>query len=112
MNPQALPARWRDLANDLEPYSNAAAVAWRAAASELETAIRERDEEALTLSEAADRSGYSERTLRQRLSDGDIENLGRRVRRSDLPRKARPNVTTSGYDPAADARQLINGRGT
>jgi hypothetical protein len=68
--------------------------------------------ELLTLGEAVRESGYSERRLRELVSEGRLENAGRhgapRFRRDALPRKR----TSSGspgaeYDPVADARALV-----
>lgn len=103
---------WRDRANNLRRWADAegAARALEGAAAELEAALREATDEALTLAEASEASGYSERRLRELLADGTIPNAGRRgaprIRRGDLPRRA-GRTTPTGYDPAADARQLL-----
>jgi hypothetical protein len=111
MTPDALAAVWRDRAEQLRRWAGAegAAVAWEAAAAELDAALREVDGEALTLSEAAAESGYAARTLRQMVAEGTLPNAGRRnaprIRRADLPRrpaKARP----TDYDARADAARL------
>ncbi len=70
----------------------------------------------LTLDEAAKRSGYSRDHLRRlhRLGKVPARRHGRRLqfRIADLPRK--PNTLAgprlSGYDPAADARQVATRR--
>jgi hypothetical protein len=105
-----LPATWRARAADLERFAPPAAEAFRVAADELDAELREAAGEALTLSEAAEESGYAPRTLRQMVAEGKLPNAGRRnaprVRRADLPRrpsKASPN----GYDAAADAARLM-----
>ncbi len=72
---------------------------------------------ALTLGEAAARSGYSAGHLGRLVRQGKIPNAGQprspRVRVVDLP--ARPSaVVAEGrsrkYDPATDARSLVNRR--
>lgn len=72
---------------------------------------------ALTLAEAASRSGYSEEHLGRLVRDGKIPNAGRRgaprIRAGDLPR--RPDTKVAGprsaaYDPITDARALLNRR--
>lgn len=103
---------WRERANNLRRWADAegAARALEVAATELEVALREAADEALTLAEAAEASGYSERRLREFLTEGTIPNAGRkgapRIRRGDLPRRA-GRTTSTGYDPAADARRLL-----
>ena len=61
-------------------------------AGELGAAHREAQLEALTLSEAAEESGYTYSTLQKMLADGKLPNIGDkhrpRLRRGDLPRKA------------------------
>lgn len=100
---------WRERAAALEEYAPAACRAFEVAAAELEAALRARADEKLTLAEAVRESGYSDRRLREFLADGVIPNAGRpgapRIRRSDLPRKAK-RTASRGYDPVADARAL------
>ena len=112
-------ARWRTLADTLEPYAAPAAIAWRAAADELEAAQREEADELLTLEAAALASGYSVETLRKLVAHGTIPNAGKkhrpRIRRADLPRRAgqRTDVTeqaSTTYDPEADALSLLRVR--
>ena len=108
-----LPEQWRRRASELDAYAPPAARAFREAAGELELALRAQDQAILTVPEAARISGFAQRTLRERISSGALENLGQkgspRVRRSDLPRKARSKATLSRYDPADDARTLLAG---
>jgi hypothetical protein len=102
---------WRTEAERLERFAPAAAVAFRDAAAQLETAIRAEADEVLTLTEAAMASGHSVDHLRHLVAAGVLHNAGRkgapRVRRSDLPKKTRP---VSQYDVNADARRLAGVR--
>lgn len=108
---QQLAERWRRDAELLDSYgASAAAEACRLHARQLEDAAASFEDEPLTLAEAAAESGYSERRLRELLSTGEIPQAGRkgspRIRRRDLPRK--PGTTAAaGYDPAADAQDLL-----
>jgi hypothetical protein len=101
---------WRARAAELERYSPAAAEAFRVAAGELEQALREAADAELTLGEAARESGYSDRRLRELIADGSIPQAGRkgapRIRRGDLPRKAKQKDAGT-YDAAADAAALL-----
>lgn len=113
--PAELPATWRERADLLEAHgAGEAARTCRVLADELEAALRATAEARLTLAEATRESGYSERRLRELLSDGAIPNAGRkhapRIRRSDLPRKPRTEVG-NGFDPASEARRIIAGGG-
>lgn len=105
---EALPELFRAKAEELAPYSPPAAFAWREAARILADALQAEADELLTLSSAAEESGYSERRLRELLASGGIPQAGRkgapRIRRSDLPK--RKAMATSTYNPVADARRL------
>jgi len=83
-----------------------------ALAGELSEALRDRAEEELTLDQAVAESGYSKRRLRQLVAEGSVPNAGRkgapRIRRADLPRKAR-KTGTNGFDAAAHARDILGG---
>jgi hypothetical protein len=112
MTPDALPDAWRDRAEQLRRWARAegAAVAWEAAAAELEASLRAAEDEALTLAEAVAESRYSDRRLREMIAEGLIPNAGRkhapRIRRADLPR--RPGRTsTATYDATEDAARLM-----
>jgi len=88
-----LPAQWHTQADALERYGAAGnAIALRAAADQLEAALRAADGDVLTIAEAAAASGFSRDHLGRLLRAGAIPNVGRphapRVRKSDLPRKA------------------------
>jgi hypothetical protein len=110
MIPAELPATWRSRADELRPYAPAAAEAFARAADELAAAMAEAADTPLTLAEAAEESGYSERRLRELLAAGDVPNAGRkhrpRVRRGDLPRRPR-KASSNGYDAGEDAARLM-----
>ena len=108
-----LATEWRERAQRLREWGGGegCALAWEGAAGELEMAVREAADEALTLREAAAESGYSERRLRELLAEGEIPQAGRkgapRIRRADLPRKRKSGLSGGGgYDPDADAEEL------
>jgi hypothetical protein len=107
-----LVATWTARAEELAPYAAPAAEAFRRAAAELEAELRAKNEEALTLEQAAEESGYAADSLRHMVSDGKVPNAGRlgapRIRRGDLPR--RPRATASAYDPNEDALSLVRRR--
>ena len=67
--------------------------------------------EGLTLDQAAEESGYSKRTIREQVARGKIPNAGKhgrpRIRRADVPRKARP--TSDQFNPEAEARRVVAG---
>jgi|SRR5919108_2364668 hypothetical protein len=110
MSMRDLLERWRAEAARLERFAPAAAVAFADCARELEDALRAADDEPLTLEQGAAESGFSKDHLRHLIGSGAIANAGRRhaprIRRGDLPRKAKRRV--GRYDVEADARQLIN----
>lgn len=86
---------WRDeAATHRTRYKDEARAAMlELAARELEARLRDYDEENLSLSEAADVSGYSYDHIGRLVRTGQIPNAGcknaPRIRRKDLPRKAR-----------------------
>lgn len=88
-----LAASWREEADRLrERYaSDHLAQLCEAHARELEHLANARLDEELTITHAADLSGYSKSHLRQLIRDGEIPNAGRkgrpRIRRGDLPMK-------------------------
>ena len=104
-----LPGRWLTRAGELDRYSSAAAEAHRQCAAELREAREAREREVLTLKEAARESGYAERTLRQKLSEGAIPNAGRkhapRILRSDLPKRSRGKG--NGWDASEHVRGIV-----
>jgi hypothetical protein len=86
--------------------------AYELAASDLEAALEEGAKEALTLTEAADESGYSADHLGRLVRDGKIPNAGRpgapRIARRSLPAKAGvPSVATEGMGPQNDRTQIV-----
>jgi excisionase family DNA binding protein len=79
--------------------------------ADLAPATAEHHTTLLTLTQAAHVSGYSADHLGRLVRIGELTNYGRphapRVRTGDLPRRARrAPVTSTGYDPAADAWSL------
>lgn len=108
--------RWREEAALLRRYGHeATALACEKHAAELEAALGEAAAEELTLAEASAESGYSERRLRELIASGAVPNTGRknrpRIRRGELPRRAGKRPSPGGYDPEADARQLLGRAG-
>ena len=90
--PADLPAEWRTQAEELRRFgAEEAASALTVCADDLEETWRAWQTEPMTLEEAADESGYSYSSLQQKVSAGEIPNVGEsrkpRVRREDLPRK-------------------------
>jgi hypothetical protein len=114
MSVRDLPAQFRAEAAHLEPYAPAAAVAWRAAAARLDAELIAADGEALTLSEAAKESGYSPDHLRHMVAGGTLENAGTkgrpRIRRGELPKKAKAAESNATYDATADAISINSRR--
>jgi hypothetical protein len=109
--PSDLPAAWRERAELFRCHgATGQAAALEAVAGELEGALRAAAAEELTLAEASRESGYSERRLRELITEGRIPQAGRRgaprIRRADLPRRARAEAGGT-YDPAADAAALL-----
>lgn len=109
---RSLASRWRTEAETLDRYGDGrGATVARLHADELEQAAADLAAEALTLSEAAAESGYSERRLRELLTSGEIPQAGKkgapRIRRGDLPRKP-GSATPSDYDVEADAHDLLS----
>ncbi len=99
---ESLPGAWRRWAEALRRYGGERpAAALEACAAELETALRDRDETTLSLTEAAKESGYSADHLGRLVRDGKIPNAGRPgapgIARVHLPRKATAPVPD---DPA------------
>ena len=88
---------WRDSAQDDEQlpavqalYQELASLAEDFAA-ELDATVTDWQNEALTIKQAAQESGYSQEALRRAIRNGDLANAGRkgspRIKRVDLPRK-------------------------
>lgn len=114
-----LAGTWRGHAEMLRRYGDdRGATVLEALAGQLEEAIRDQEQEVLTLSQAAAESGYSKRRLRELMADGKLNNQGERGRprilRGDLPVKpvkqrpaASPGSRDTRYDPLQDARRLV-----
>ena len=97
---EALTERWLSDAETLERYREGAGSVARLHATELQEAIREGQDELLTLDQAAKMSGYSKRQLHHLLANESIPQAGRkgspRIRVGDLPSKPKkPDVPTS-----------------
>lgn len=93
MSPQELSSRWREQASLLRHHRLERDAAWlEDRADELEQSLTEVEADLVTLTEAAQISGYSADHLGRLVRDGKLANLGRpkapRVRTRDLPRKA------------------------
>jgi hypothetical protein len=80
--------------------------------------LNAREEEVLTLPEAARRSGYSAEHLGRLIREGKLPNAGVKnrplVRAGDLPIRPGRAFAAAGaaaYDPATDARTLLGRRG-
>ncbi len=113
-----LPASWREEAKRLRSLeANGQAAAFEQAANELEAAIAVRENQTLTIREAAAESGYSEEHLRRLARAGQLQverNGGPksriRIRRADLPLKRRKDghdhLERVAYDPDVDARSI------
>ena len=92
--PADLLALWQQRADYLHQFGDPnSARLWRTAAVELERALEAFGAETLTLTEAAQATGYSPDYIRQQIAAGDLPNAGRknapRVRRADL--KVKPH---------------------
>ncbi len=88
----ALASQWREVAATLRPYgAESAATALERCADELEARVMEWADKLLTLSDAAQQSGYSVQHLRRLVTQGLLTDVAEssqiRVRRGDLPRK-------------------------
>jgi len=92
-----LVGKWREEAMNLRDWGcDNHADAIERCAAELEAHQREAELEAMTIEDAARESGYSTSALYKKVASGQLQNVGRknapRVRRSDLPRKARTHT--------------------
>jgi len=117
-SPSALRAKWSARQyewRELRVQVDGAAVAAEILADidAIETSVAD---ELLPLAAAARESGYSCDHLARLIRNGSIPNAGRRsaprIRRGDLPRKARriEGERQSTYDPQTDARDLVSRR--
>ena len=112
MDVGCLADQWETDARKLREYGQeSAANVAELHAHQLREALRNAGDEALTLAESAAESGYSERRLRELVAEGSVPNAGRRgaprIRRGDLPRKAR--AASNGFDAGAEARAILGG---
>jgi hypothetical protein len=113
--------RWRAASLRQWAADEGTAKVYEYVADELEEINRRQGDDALTLVEAAHETGYSAEHLGRLVREGKVSNAGRknapRIRRGDLPHKARPaglqiaGHGTKRYDPVADARSLLSRRG-
>lgn len=107
---EALADNWEEEANDFRQRGlKREARMVKSFAEELRQTLTAWKMEALTVADAAAESGYSESHLRSLLSDGSLENVGRagapRVRRLDLPAKARAAGGSSDFVTEAVSRR-------
>jgi hypothetical protein len=117
--PTALIVQWRELAEMLRAEGCPEVAATRErCASELETCLHKHDNEALSVNQAANESGYSAEYLRRVLRDTPTLNAGRAgkplILRRDLPRKPAAALVGTGpkpYDVNADAQSLVSRQG-
>jgi excisionase family DNA binding protein len=107
-----LSTRWRVKAAELRPYAPPAAQAFEDCARDLDEALRDANEQLLSLEQAAFTTGYSGDHLRRLARNGRLPAVrrGRRLffRTDQLPRKPAAVDAASGvhYDPIADARRV------
>ncbi|OLD37661.1 MAG: hypothetical protein AUI57_10060 [Candidatus Rokubacteria bacterium 13_1_40CM_2_68_8] len=99
-----LAGRWRaDAAVLRRRGADQHAAVLESCAADLEAWARERDLEALTLEQAERESGYSYSALQKMVAAGRLRNVGEshrpRVRRGDLPKKARSMTPTACAGP-------------
>lgn len=115
--PDNLPARWKERAEYLRQFGDAAcARLWELAARELEDALKLQGDATYSLTEAAKLSGFTSDHLSQLIRKGRIPNAGRqaapRIRRGDLPIKraggpGRPKAAASPSDLGNDQARRI-----
>jgi hypothetical protein len=110
VNLAELPTLWRARADELRPYAPGVGEAFARAAAELEEALHAAGTEELTLAEASRESGYAERTLREKLANGELPNAGARhrprIRRADLPRRA--GAAQGGWDSERHVAAIVS----
>ena len=106
-----LVSEWRETAALLRDHGAIeAAQTTEKLASEVVEAVKRAEDEELTLAEAAAASGYAKRTIRQKIAEGKLENVGRknapRIRRGDLPKRTKSEKRTD-FDATAEARSVM-----
>lgn len=104
--PASLPGLWRKEADNARAWgADGTATAIERCAEELEAALAHGDDELLTLTQAAELTGYTADHLGRQIRAGKLTNRGRkntpRVRRGDLTPKP-------GALPAAAGREQID----
>ena len=119
MSIDELRARWRgvrDMYEELGPEGHSRLV--EAFLRDIEQLAASEQDKILTLTEAAEYSGYSVEHVGRLIRDGKIPNAGRRhaprVRAADLPRRSpRQRLAREGedtYNPVTDAWSLVSRR--
>ena len=111
MTPRVLTAHWRSKASVFRDHEQASvAIAYERCADELEKALRTVEEAPLTLTEAAQLSGYCADHLGRLIREGKIPNAGRpkapRIARGDVPRKSGAVAGPSDIDEL-DRTQIV-----
>lgn len=109
---EELARSWLNDADTLDRYADErGAELCRMHARELREALREGLDEPLTLSEAAELSGYSEDHLRHLVAGGTVPNAGRkgapRIRRGDVPVKPGHTRSVASGDAEEDAEDIL-----
>lgn len=104
--------RWRQDATLLRQYKNHQQAEWlEDRAAEVEAALRERDAELVSLTDAARISGYTADHLGRQVRRGILKNYGRsnapKVRRGDLPRKLTLPGTHANPDLIGASRRQV-----
>jgi hypothetical protein len=119
-SPSNLVETWRSQANELRRIADAecAARAFENAATQLELALRQLDDQLLTVQQAAGLVNRHRDTVGAAIKNGRLPNHGAkhrpRVRRGELvalfPPKSIAQPEDAPYDPIADARSLLGTR--
>ncbi len=111
-------AQWRDEAETFRRRGVAVhATLLESCADDLESALRQKHDELLSIKEAAAESGYSEETLRRKVRNGELpaeRSDGKKshvkLRRGDLPTKPiggkGAHASRTPYNPEEDARDI------
>lgn len=116
MTPRELATQWRAAAAGFRDHEiPSLAAAYERCATELEVALQQQDEAALTLSEASRISGYSADHLGRLIREDKIPNAGRpgapRIARGDVPVKpgaVAPRVEVAEVDRTQIVRSVID----
>ena len=108
-----LVSRWREEADLLRGYgAEEAAAAAEKHAREVVEAVKQAEDEELTLAESEIASGYSKRRLSELIADGTIPNVGAkgrpRLRRGDLPIRRKAKKADS-FDASTEAQSILGG---